>query len=67
MWAAGWFGHVCALYRCPSVCQYAWAVYGDYFLHVGPGTSVYLYRILIIHALERVVSGLRSQVPESCA
>ena len=44
-WAARWCEHVCALYRCPSVCQYAWTAYGDHFLHVRRGYSVDLYRI----------------------
>ena len=34
-WAAGWCEHVCALYKCPSVCQYAWAAYGDHFSACG--------------------------------
>ena len=44
-WAAGWFKHATALYRYPSVCQYAWAAYGDNFLHVRRGYIVDLYRI----------------------
>ena len=54
-WAAGWFKHVCALYRCPSVCQYAWVAYDGHFLRVGRGFSVDLYRILVIHALARAM------------
>ena len=54
-WAARQFEHGCALYRCPSVCQYAWVAYGDHFLHVGQGSSVDMYRILIIHVLARAM------------
>ena len=50
-WAAGWCEHVCALYRCPSVCQYAWGAYGDHFLHVERDYSVDMYRILVMHEL----------------
>ena len=53
--AAGWCEHVCALYKCPSVCQYAWVAYGDHFLHVGRGYSVDMYRILVIHEPARAM------------
>ena len=55
LWAVGWFEHGCALYRCLSVCQYAYIACGDPFLHVGRGFSVDLYRILVIHALARAM------------
>ena len=54
-WAAGRYEHACALYRCPSVCQYAWAGYGDRSLRVVRGFSVDMYRILVIHALTRAM------------
>ena len=54
-WATGWCEHGSALYRCPSVCQYAWVAYGDHFRHVGRGSSVDMYRILIIHVLARAM------------
>ena len=54
-WAVGCCEHACALYRCPSVCQYAWVAYGDHFLLVGRGFSVDMYRILVIHALARAM------------
>ena len=54
-WAAGWFKHASALYRYPSVCQYAWAAYGDHFLRVRRGYIVDLYRILVIQALARAM------------
>jgi hypothetical protein len=43
--------YVPCMYRWLSVCQHAWVAFNDHFLHVGPGTSVDMYRILVIHAL----------------
>ena len=54
-WTARQFEHGCALYRCLSVCQYVWDAYGDHFRHVGRGSSVDMYRILIIHVLARAM------------
>ena len=54
-WAAVRCEHACALYRCPSVCQYAWAAYGDHFRHVGQGSRVDMYRILAIRAPARAM------------
>ena len=49
--AYGWLWHGCALYKCVSVCQYAWDAYTGPYLHMERGSNMDIYRILFMHGL----------------
>ena len=65
-WDVGWCEHVCALYRCPSVCQYAWLHIVIIFGMWGEALA-WICTVSWSYMHSHVPCGLRPQDPGSCA